>query len=118
MYGLPLLSADGNHVLDVFAATRIAADRARSGGGASLLLVTTFRMGGHATHDEAEARRTFSQELFEFWGKRDPIGLYEEWLIGRGIARARLTEIEDAVIAEIDAAAEHAAAARAEVGKA
>ena len=118
MYGLPLLSADGNHVLDVFAATRIAADRARSGGGASLLLVTTFRMGGHATHDEAEARRTFSAELFEYWGKRDPVGLYEEWLVGRGIGRERLTAIEDDVIAEIDAAAESAAAARAEVGKA
>jgi TPP-dependent pyruvate/acetoin dehydrogenase alpha subunit len=118
MYGLPLLSADGNHVLDVFAATRIAADRARQGGGASIVLVTTFRMGGHATHDEAEARRTFSPEWFEYWGKRDPIGLYEEWLVGSGITRDRLTEIEDAAIAEIDAAAERAAAARVEVGKA
>ena len=113
MYGIPLLSADGNNVLDVFAATRIAATRARAGGGATLLLVTTFRMGGHATHDEAEARRTFAAELFEHWGKRDPIGLYEEWLVTRGIARERLTQIEDAVIAEVDAAAETAAQARA-----
>ncbi|HEX6558224.1 MAG TPA: thiamine pyrophosphate-dependent dehydrogenase E1 component subunit alpha [Longimicrobiales bacterium] len=109
MYGMPLLSADGNNVLDVYAATRIAADRARAGGGPSLLLVTTFRMGGHATHDEAEARRTFSAELFQSWGQRDPVGLYEEWLAGRGVARSRLGEIEDAVSAEIDAAAERVA---------
>ena len=112
MYGIPLLSADGNNVLDVFAATRLAANRARNGGGATLLLVTTFRMGGHATHDEAEARRTFAAELFEYWGRRDPVGLYEEWLVTRGFTRERLTEIEAAVIAEIDAAAENAAQAR------
>src|SRR5690606_41813721 len=66
----------GNNVLDVLAATRIAADRARAGEGASLMIVETFRMGGHATHDEAEARRTFAPELFRYWGARDPIGLY------------------------------------------
>jgi TPP-dependent pyruvate/acetoin dehydrogenase alpha subunit len=112
MYGIPLLSADGNNVLDVFAATRIAANRARAGEGATLLLVDTFRMGGHATHDEAEARRTFPAELFAHWGKRDPIGMYEEWLAGRGFTREQLTQIEDAVITEIDTAAERAAAAR------
>jgi len=112
MYGMPLLEVDGNNVLDVFAATRIAAERARSGGGPTMLLATTFRMGGHATHDEAEARRTFAPELFQSWGKRDPIGLYEEWLIERGVARARLSELEDALIAEIDAVAERVAAER------
>jgi TPP-dependent pyruvate/acetoin dehydrogenase alpha subunit len=109
MYGMPLLAADGNNVLDVYAATRIAAERARAGGGPSMLVATTFRMGGHATHDEAEARRTFAADLFAHWGKRDPIGLYEEWLVGRGVARVRLTEIEDVVINEIDAAAEKVA---------
>ena len=43
-------------------------------------------MGGHATHDEAEARATFPQSLFDHWGRRDPIGLYEAWLLGEGIA--------------------------------
>ena len=114
MYGLPLLSADGNNVLDVFAATRLAADRARNGEGASIILVDTFRMGGHATHDEAEARETFAAELFDYWGKRDPIGLYEEYLTARGIERARLEEIELAVAAEIDAAADRAASQRTE----
>lgn len=107
-YGLPALAADGNNVLDVYAATRVAAERARRGEGPTLLLVDTFRMGGHATHDEAEARATFSPELFEHWGRRDPIGLYEEYLVGRRFTRARLGSIETEIIAEIDAAAERA----------
>lgn len=113
MYGMPLLEADGNNVLDVYAATRIAAEHARKGGGPSLLLANTFRMGGHATHDEAEARRTFSAELFAHWGMRDPIGLYEEWLAARGIGREVLAAIEERVIAEIDTATERVAAERA-----
>lgn len=115
MYGMPLFAVDGNNVLDVFAATRIAAERARSGAGSSLMLANTFRMGGHATHDEAEARRTFPAELFEHWGRRDPIGLYEEWLSAKGFERSRLQEIEERVIAEVDRAAEKVAAERAAV---
>jgi TPP-dependent pyruvate/acetoin dehydrogenase alpha subunit len=112
MYGMPCEAADGNNVLDVWAATRIAAERARSGGGPTLLVVETFRMGGHATHDEAEARDTFPAELFAYWGQRDPIGLYEAWLEGEGVGRARLEEIEAEVSAEVDAAAEAALGAR------
>lgn len=112
MYGIPLLVVDGNNVLDVYAATKSAADRARNGGGPSLILANTFRMGGHATHDEAEARGTFAPELFAQWGKRDPIGLYEEYLVQHGVARTQLEDIEARVITEIDTAAENAAAAR------
>jgi TPP-dependent pyruvate/acetoin dehydrogenase alpha subunit len=112
MYGLHGAFADGNNVLDVFAATRLAADRARGGDGATLLVVDTFRMGGHATHDEAEARRTFADELFAYWGLRDPIGLYEEHLVAEGIDRGRLAAIEEDIIGEVDAAAEEALRSR------
>ncbi len=113
MYGLAGAWADGNHVLDVYAAVKLAADRARSGGGPTLLVVDTFRMGGHATHDEKEARETFPAELFERWGKRDPIGLYEEYLVAEGVAdRAALEAAEAEVSAELEAAVEEALAAR------
>jgi TPP-dependent pyruvate/acetoin dehydrogenase alpha subunit len=112
MYGMPMAVVDGNNVLDVYAATRIAAERARNDGGPSLMLANTFRIGGHATHDEAEARRTFAPELFAYWGQRDPIALYEEYLTNQGIARTALEAIEARVGAEIDAAADAAAAAR------
>jgi len=112
MYGLNGGIVDGNNVLDVYAAVRLAAERARSGLGATLLVVETFRMGGHATHDEAEARRTFDAALFEHWGRRDPIGLYEEHLVAQGVTRAALTDIEERVSNEVDEAAEAALADR------
>jgi TPP-dependent pyruvate/acetoin dehydrogenase alpha subunit len=112
MYGMPLHVVDGNNVLDVYAATRIAAECARTRNGPSMILANTFRMGGHATHDEAEARRTFAPDLFAYWGKRDPIGLFEEYLVAHDVERGQLEAIEQRVIAEVDAAAESAAAAR------
>jgi TPP-dependent pyruvate/acetoin dehydrogenase alpha subunit len=80
-YGVEGGSFDGNNVLDAYAATRLAADACREGRGPVLLIADTFRMGGHATHDEREARATFDSTLFSYWGKRDPIGLYETYLI-------------------------------------
>jgi TPP-dependent pyruvate/acetoin dehydrogenase alpha subunit len=112
MYGLAGGVFDGNHVLDAYAATRIAADRARAGEGPSLLVAETFRMGGHATHDEREARSMFDAELFASWGRRDPVGLYESWLEAEGVSRGTLEEIEARVTAEIDAAAEDALRSR------
>ena len=112
MYGLHGAIADGNNVLDVFAATRHAAERARNGDGPTLLVVNTFRMGGHATHDEAEARRTFAPELFADWGRRDPIGMFEAYLREQGIAPAILEGIEASVVSEIEAAQEEALASR------
>src|SRR3989449_2025066 len=70
-------------------------------------------MGGHATHDEREARETFPAELFQQWGKRDPIGLYEEYLKADGVAATRLEAIEGEVTAAVERAAEDALASRA-----
>lgn len=112
-YGLAGLDVDGNNVLDVLAATRIAAERCRAGEGPVVLVAETFRMGGHATHDEREARATFPDALFERWGRRDPIGLYEEHLHGSlGIERDTLERIEAEVVEEMERAAEDALASR------
>jgi TPP-dependent pyruvate/acetoin dehydrogenase alpha subunit len=124
-YGVEGWAFDGNNVLDAYAAVKIAADRARcldtSDRGPFLLISETFRMGGHATHDEREARKTFPSTLFEYWGKRDPIGLFETYLINgemdlqtgqRGLEAAfsqsnarLLLQIEEKVIAEVEQAA-------------
>ena len=85
---------DGNNVLDAYALTALAVERCRRGEGPALLVAETFRMGGHATHDEAEARRTFDASLFAHWGKRDPIGMFEEHLVRTGISRERLAQAE------------------------
>ncbi|HJU88897.1 MAG TPA: thiamine pyrophosphate-dependent dehydrogenase E1 component subunit alpha [Gemmatimonadaceae bacterium] len=103
---------DGNNVLDGYALTSLAADRCRRGEGPALLVAETFRMGGHATHDEAEARRTFDASLFTSWGKRDPIALFEEYLADEGISRDVLSGIESEVEAEVERAQEEAIASR------
>jgi len=111
-YGISGATFDGNNVLDAYAATKLAADRCRHGAGPVLLVAETFRMGGHATHDEREARETFPDELFKTWGKRDPIGLYEEYLKEDGVTAARLEEIETTVGAEVEQAAGQALESR------
>jgi 2-oxoisovalerate dehydrogenase E1 component len=112
-YGIPGATFDGNNVLDAYATCRIAVDRARRGEGPSLLVAETFRMGGHATHDEREARECFPAELFTEWGRRDPIGLYEEYLVGtKKLTRSELEAIEADVTREIDAAEAAALASR------
>ncbi len=112
MYGVQGWSCDGNNILDVYAVTRMAADACRAGDGPAIIVASTFRMGGHATHDEREARETFPPELFERWGRRDPVGLYEAYLEARGIEPDQLRAIEELVTDEVAAGAEEALASR------
>jgi TPP-dependent pyruvate/acetoin dehydrogenase alpha subunit len=105
---------DGNNVLDAYALAAMAVTRCREGDGPALLVAETFRMGGHATHDEAEARDTFDPALFERWGRRDPIGLYEEYLVDEGVARETLADVEAGVEAEVERAQEDALESRRE----
>ena len=109
-YGVPGWSFDGNNVLDAYAATVLAVETCLNGEGPVLLVAETFRMGGHATHDEREARETFPVELFEQWGKRDPIGLYEEYLKAEGASAELLGKVEAEVEMEVEKAAEDALA--------
>ena len=128
MYGATTAEFDGNHVLDAYAATRWAVERCRAGAGPVFLTAETFRMAGHATHDEREGRELFSPEKFAEWGRRDPIGLYEAWLLEApvdlktgGSARAPATananaevlaELEARVTKELESAAEDALSSR------
>ncbi|HEX9728471.1 MAG TPA: thiamine pyrophosphate-dependent dehydrogenase E1 component subunit alpha [Gemmatimonadales bacterium] len=107
-YGARGWPFDGNNVLDAFAATRLAADACRAGDGPVLLAAETFRMGGHATHDEHEARTLLPPELFQTWGARDPIGVFEEYLKRKGVSAQALEAIEERVTVEVDQAAEEA----------
>ncbi len=104
-YGMAGWACDGNNVLDAYAAAALGVVRCRRGEGPVLLLADTFRMGGHATHDEREARETFPAALFAHWGRRDPIGLYEEYLKEVGVSEAQLEGVEASATAEVEAAA-------------
>jgi TPP-dependent pyruvate/acetoin dehydrogenase alpha subunit len=111
-YGCAGWSFDGNNVLDAYAATKLAADRCRQGEGPVILAAETFRMGGHATHDEREARTVIPQETYAYWGKRDPIGMYEEYLKCVGVTAAELETVENTVTAEVERAAAEALESR------
>lgn len=113
-YGMPCHAVDGNNVLDVYAATALAVRACREGRGPVALAAETFRMGGHATHDEREARATFPEEQFRHWGRRDPIGLYEECLrrmLGPDTP-GRLADIERDVLEEVEEAQRKAIVSR------
>lgn len=130
MYGAVTAGFDGNNVLDAHAATCWAVEHCRAGEGAVFLTAETFRMSGHATHDEREARELFSPETFAAWGRRDPIALYEAWLAEAPLRldtgdpaepgaaaegnRAVLAAVEAQVTGEVESAAEAALASRAE----
>jgi len=111
-YGTKGWSFDGNNVLDAFAATRVAADLCRKGEGPVLLSASTFRMGGHATHDEREARAVIPADEFVYWGKRDPIGLFEAYLLLHGVTTERLETIEQLIVDEVNLAGDEALASR------
>ena len=111
-YGVAGFSCNGNNVLDTYAATKLAADLARNGRGPVIIFAETFRMGGHATHDEKEARDICAPEMFEYWGRRDPIGMYEIYLERRGIPHSELVAAEQRVLEEIKDAETQALASR------
>ena len=112
-YGMAGAVFDGNNVLDAYAAARLAVERCRGGGGPVMLVGDTFRMGGHATHDEREARALFPAEWFAEWGRKDPIGLYEEHLKRLGVGAEALARVEARVEAEVGRAEEEALKSRA-----
>jgi TPP-dependent pyruvate/acetoin dehydrogenase alpha subunit len=81
-YGIPGEIVDGNDVEAVYEVCRIAVERARSGGGPTLIEAKTFRMRGHAEHDDAFY---VPPERFEEWKARDPIAVLDGRLSNRGL---------------------------------
>jgi len=112
LYGIPTRSVDGNNVLEVYAATRWAVERCRRGEGPAAVVADTFRMGGHATHDEAEARAIFPPEVFAAWGRRDPVGLFEAYLVEEGVEPTVLEAVEAETVEEVEEAAAEALRSR------
>jgi pyruvate dehydrogenase E1 component alpha subunit len=81
-YGFPGVRVDGNDLLAVFSATREAVDRARGGGGPTLVEAVTFRMGGHSSSDDPTRYR--DQEQVRYWEQRDPLARLRTWLAAQG----------------------------------
>lgn len=76
-YGMQAIKIDGNNILEVYDTVRNLAVSMRTNPRPVLLECITFRMRGH---EEASGTKYVPQELFEEWGKKDPISNYEAFL--------------------------------------
>lgn len=97
-YGIPGVTVDGNDVLAVYAVVREAAERARSGGGPTLIEALTYRWRGHSKSDK-QAYRT--REEVKAWQQRDPILRFAAVL---GVSDAELERLRAAAQARIEQA--------------
>jgi TPP-dependent pyruvate/acetoin dehydrogenase alpha subunit len=76
-YGFDGVVVDGTDVLAVYREAKAAVEKAREGGGPTLIECLTLRMEGHAVHDDASY---VPKEMFEEWAKRDPLERFRTWL--------------------------------------
>ncbi|MFQ5429461.1 MAG: pyruvate dehydrogenase (acetyl-transferring) E1 component subunit alpha [Phycisphaerae bacterium] len=106
-YGIDAIQADGNDILAMIVATREALDKARAGGGPTLIEAVTYRLGVHTTADDPKRYR--SDEEVEKWKPRDPLTRFWKYLKNKGVLDEKARDlIEEEVTAEIAAAVERA----------
>jgi hypothetical protein len=100
-YGISSYIVDGNDVVAVYSTAREAVERARAGEGPILIEAKSFRRLGHAQHDPAEY---VPKEMRAYWEGRDPIALYEKFLMGEKLLDAKskkeMEEKIDTLLAE------------------
>ena len=100
-YGIPSLKVDGNDVLACRQAMGQAVQRARTGGGPTLVVLKTYRMLGHSSSDDPSKYR-YDDEVKE-WAAKDPIERFERYLIDQGVLESSSrAELEQQLTDEID----------------
>jgi len=96
-YGIRGIEVDGNDVLAVYGVMAAAVERAREGGGPTLIEAKTYRFNAHTSDDDDKQYRT--AEEVETWRRRDPIEILRQYLIE---ARLLNESDEEALIEDID----------------
>lgn len=91
-YGMPGVEVDGNDAFAVYETAKEAVERARRGGGPTLIEAHTMRVEGHAVHDSADY---VPPALIAEWKARDPISSLRERLLRAGTAAAALDDIAE-----------------------
>ena len=107
-YGLDSILVDGNDADQMFDTARSALERARAGGGPSLIEAATYRHGGHSRADPGDYR---PDDEVARWKARDPIPAYRERLLASGASAQQLDDVEAAVNGAMHQAVEEAKAA-------
>jgi pyruvate dehydrogenase E1 component alpha subunit/2-oxoisovalerate dehydrogenase E1 component alpha subunit len=105
-YGIAGEQADGNDVIATYEATKRAVDRARSGGGVSLVELITYRRKGHAEHDNQSY--VPAGEIERWAAENDPVDRYVKRLLGEGVNQSEVAAIDARVQKEIDNATDEA----------
>jgi TPP-dependent pyruvate/acetoin dehydrogenase alpha subunit len=94
-YGFDGVVTDGTDVLAVYTEAKRSIEKAREGGGPTLIECVSLRMEGHAVHDDASY---VPRELLEEWSKYDPIARFRLWLSEQArVGEAELNELEEGV---------------------
>jgi pyruvate dehydrogenase E1 component alpha subunit len=105
-YGIPGISLDGNNIIEVYLKTKEAVERARAGGGPTLLDCITYRFFGHFTGDPGRGITYRSKEEMDEWLNRCPVKQFKERLLqekimteenGKAIEANVKASIEEAV---------------------
>ncbi|HXD25733.1 MAG TPA: thiamine pyrophosphate-dependent dehydrogenase E1 component subunit alpha [Propionibacteriaceae bacterium] len=104
-YGLPAKIIDGNDVIKVYEATKIAVDRARAGEGPTVIEALTYRHYGHSRSDPAKYRPA---DEVERWMQRDPLLVARQQLTSLGVDTADIDATDERVAEVIKAAVQEA----------
>lgn len=88
-YGIEGISIDGNNVLKVYETIKNLAESIRENPRPVILECVTFRMRGH---EEASGTKYVPKELFDVWGRKDPVNTFEKFLISEGVLTDELIE--------------------------
>ncbi|MBA3377121.1 MAG: thiamine pyrophosphate-dependent dehydrogenase E1 component subunit alpha [Actinobacteria bacterium] len=105
-YGIPGTIADGMDVLDSYEKVRAAADRARAGGGPSLVELKCYRYLPHTSDDDDSRYR--SKDELAYWRGRDPVDAGKAYLVTQGVADGWFRSTREDVGTEIESAIEQA----------
>lgn len=88
-YGIEGVSIDGNNVLKVYETVKSLAESIRNDPRPVILECVTFRMRGH---EEASGTKYVPKELFDVWGRKDPVATFEKFLMDEGVLTEELIE--------------------------
>ena len=106
-YGMPGVRVDGGEVLEIFEAAAKAVERARDGGGPTLIESVSLRWRGHAGHDPA---KYVPREMLEdYMANHDPVKNFEEYLLAEGVVnKEEIEAIQKRIEERFDASYEFA----------
>ena len=89
-YGMEAVQVDGNNVLEVYDTVKNIAASIRKKPRPVLLELMTFRMRGH---EEASGTKYVPKQLFDIWGKKDPLNNFERYLLEEGVLTEKMVEV-------------------------